>query len=85
MPETSGIQFDLTRLRYVRLAGKYSVTRTAEALGISRNAYYKKERGDTNITIGEFCSLMNLFGITGPAILDFFKPVDEPSTTTKNS
>lgn len=73
------ICFDLERLRYARLAGKHSVTRTAEALGISRNAYYKKERGDTNITIAEFCLLMNLFNIRGTDVLNFFTYI-QPET-----
>lgn len=66
--------FDLQRLRFERVSRKYPVDELSTLLGISRNAYYKKERGATNITVKELAVILTALQIPRSEIQLFFTP-----------
>lgn len=57
------MNFNLQRLKFERLSRNISQQEMAKALGISRNAYYKKESGRIKITVEEFSVIMDKLGI----------------------
>lgn len=68
------IVFNLQRLRFERMSRKYPVAEMSALLGISANAYYKKERGATNITVDELCIILTALRIPPSDIQHFFTP-----------
>lgn len=71
-------KFNLLRLKMERVVRNVSVPTLAEALGISKGAYYKKESGQTAITVDDLCVIMNTLGVNQKDIGYFFtKPDDE--------
>lgn len=57
------VEFDLRKLKYERLSRNITGARMGEILGVSSNAYYKKERGDSSITIREYCLMLTAMQI----------------------
>lgn len=57
------MDFNLQRLKLERLSRNITQEEMASALGISRNAYYKKETGRIKISVEEFSVIMNTLGI----------------------
>ena len=55
--------FNLQRLKYERLSRNISAEKVGESLGISANAYYKKESGSSNISVEEFGLILKALGI----------------------
>lgn len=55
--------FNLQRLKYERLSRNISAEKVGESLGISANAYYKKESGSSNISVEEFGLILKSLGI----------------------
>lgn len=68
------IVFNLQRLRFERMSRKFPVAEMSELLGISANAYYKKERGATNITVDELCTILTALRIPRSDIHLLFTP-----------
>lgn len=68
------IRFNLQRLRFERMSRKCQVDELSAALGISRNAYYKKERGETNITVNELCIILTTLRMPHQEIHYLFIP-----------
>ena len=66
------MNFNLQRLKFERLSRNISQEEMAGALGISRNAYYKKESGRIKITVEEFSIIMNKLGIPSEKAGIFF-------------
>ena len=55
--------FNLQKLKYERLSRNISAKEVGEALGITGNAYYKKEVGMSNISVEEFAVILDRLGI----------------------
>jgi transcriptional regulator with XRE-family HTH domain len=55
--------FNLQKLKYERLSRNISAEKVGDALGISANAYYKKESGSSNISVEEFGVILDTLGI----------------------
>lgn len=72
------MNFNLQRLRYERLSRKKSQKEMAEALGVGRTTYYKKENGDIKISVEEFAIILKELGIPQrKAGIFFVKDVDD--------
>jgi len=56
-------KFNLQRLKFERLSRNISAEKVGKALGISANAYYKKESGMNNISVEEFGVILKALGI----------------------
>lgn len=69
---TKNNNFKLDLLKEVRLGQGWSVGRMADMLGISNNAYYKKENGTTNITVDEFSIIAHTLRIPNSQYHKFF-------------
>lgn len=63
MSEIAERSFSLQRLKFERLSRNISQKEMADSLGISANAYYKKESGRLNITVEELSVLLKTLGI----------------------
>ena len=63
MSKTAERNFSLQRLKFERLSRNISQREMADSLGISVNAYYKKESGRLNITVEELSVLLRTLGI----------------------
>lgn len=66
------MQFNLQRLRFERMSRLIPQERVAEALGISRSYYHKKETGKAKMTIEEFGIIIDVLGIPKNEIINFF-------------
>lgn len=55
--------FNLQRLKFERISRNISAEKIGEALGISANAYYKKESGSSNISVEEFGVILEVMDI----------------------
>lgn len=55
--------FNLQKLKYERLSRNVSAEKVGEHLGISANAYYKKESGASNISVEELGSILKALDI----------------------
>lgn len=55
--------FNLQRLKYERLSRNISAEKIGESLGISANAYYRKESGERNISVEEFGVILKTLNI----------------------
>ena len=55
--------FNLQRLKLERLSRNVSAKKLGEALGISANAYHKKESGMSNITVEELAIILETLDI----------------------
>mgnify|MGYP001191833278 FL=1 len=77
------MKFNLQRLRFERLSRLIPQERVAEALGISRSYYHKKETGKAKMTIEEFGIIIDVLGIPKNEIINFFTTdVPERERTT---
>lgn len=66
------MKFNLQKLRYERLSRKVSQDKVAQALGINRSSYHKKENGDIKISVTEFSTILSLLGIPANEAGNFF-------------
>lgn len=66
------MNFNLQKLRYERLSRKISQETMAQALGITRSTYYKKENGDIKISVEEFSVILKTLGIPYKEAGNFF-------------
>jgi len=66
------MQFNLQRLRFERMSRLIPQEKVAEALGISRSYYHKKETGKAKMTIEEFGIIIDVLGIPKNEIINFF-------------
>jgi len=57
------MKFNLQRLRFERLSRKVSQEEVAQALGINRSSYHKKENGSIKISVEEFAKILELLKI----------------------
>jgi transcriptional regulator with XRE-family HTH domain len=64
--------FNLQKLRYERLSRKITQERMAQALGITRGTYHKKENGDIKISVEEFSIILDTLGIPYEEAGNFF-------------
>lgn len=55
--------FNLQKLKYERLSRNISAEKIGKSLGISANAYYKKESGMSGISVEEFAIILKALGI----------------------
>lgn len=55
--------FNLQRLRYERLSRKVTQEKIAEALGVQRSTYHKKENGKIRLDVDEFAVVLRVLGI----------------------
>jgi len=66
------MQFNLQRLRFERMSRLIPQEKVAEALGISRSYYHRKETGKAKMTIEEFGIIIDVLGIPKNEIINFF-------------
>jgi len=66
------MKFNLQRLRFERMSRLIPQEKVAEALGISRSYYHKKETGKAKMTIEEFGIIIDVLGIPKNEIINFF-------------
>lgn len=72
------MKFDLNRLRAERIAKGLTQAQLAKAIGISKNAYWRKENGHRDIGMKEFSRILEVLGFSINKIPLFFKQnVDE--------
>lgn len=64
--------FNLQRLKFERLSRNITQQEMANALGITANAYYKKESGMNNISVEEFGVIIDRLGIPSSKAGIFF-------------
>lgn len=57
------MNFNLQKLRYERMSRKLSQETIADALGITRSTYHKKENGRIKISVEEFSIILEIMGI----------------------
>lgn len=67
-----GKKFNLQKLKYERLSRKISQREVGESLGISTNAYSRKEAGTTNITVEEIPIIFGTIGIEMEDVAEFY-------------
>ncbi len=65
-------RFNLQKLKYERLSRNISQREVGEALGISTNAYSRKEAGTTNVTIEELPIILEAIGIEMKDVAEFY-------------
>ena len=70
------VTFSLEALRHARLARRVKAKTVADALGISLNAYYKKERGESNISVNDLATILSVFDMTAEDVPRFFQGGD---------
>lgn len=57
------MKFDLQRLKGERVARGITQAEMAHKIGISTNAYWRKENGERDIGMEEFVKILNVLGI----------------------
>lgn len=57
------MNFNLQKLRYERLSRQISQETIAQALGVVRSTYHKKENGDIKISVEEFSTILDVLDI----------------------
>lgn len=62
---------DINRLDYERKRRNKSLEEMLEAIGISRSAYYRKCRGETQFTLKEIKDIMIFLDLDNPAPIFF--------------
>ena len=55
--------FDLQRLRFERLSRRISQQTIANALGMTRSSYHKREVGAVKMSVEEFAIVLQVLGI----------------------
>lgn len=66
------MNFNLQKLRYERLSRKITQEHMAQALGITRGTYHKKENGNIKISVEEFSIILKTLGIPYEEVGNFF-------------
>lgn len=66
------MKFDLNRLKAERVAKGFTQQDLADALGISRTAYWKKESGDSDIGLEQFLKILQILGLSKQDLPIFF-------------
>ena len=66
------MHFDLQRLRYERMSRKISQEKVADALGVKRSTYHKKENGLIKIGVEEFGIILDVLKIPHEELGIFF-------------
>lgn len=67
------MKFNLQKLRYERLSRKVTQEKMANAIGVTRPTYHKKENGDIKISVEEFYTFLEVMGIPLNEAGNFFK------------
>lgn len=66
------MKFDLQRLKAERVAQRITQAEMARKIGISTNAYWRKENGDRDIGMEEFVKILQVLGFNKKQISLFF-------------
>ncbi|OLN21877.1 hypothetical protein BTO30_12320 [Domibacillus antri] len=66
------MNFDYNRLKGERIAKGLTVQEMADALGVSKGTYSKKENGKLPITVEDFVVISSKLGVTRETINIFF-------------
>lgn len=66
------MKFDLKRLKGERVARGLTQAEMAHQIGISTNAYWRKENGERDICMGEFVKILKVLGFKKKQISLFF-------------
>lgn len=66
------MKFDLQRLKGERVARGITQAQMARKIGISTNAYWRKENGERDIGMEEFVKILSVLGFEKKQILLFF-------------
>lgn len=64
--------FNLSRLKAERVAKGYTQEQFAKKLGLSREAYAKRENGIVNISVEEFARILLVLGYDTKNMSNFF-------------
>ncbi|WP_304402271.1 helix-turn-helix transcriptional regulator [Lactobacillus intestinalis] len=67
------MKFDLNRLKAERIAKGLTQAQLAKAIGLSTNAYWRKENGQRDIGIKEFLKILKVLGYSENKLPLFFK------------
>lgn len=66
------LDFDLQRLKAERIAKGFTQAQLAHAIGISTNAYWRKENGQRDIGMEEFTKILSVLGFNKEQLPLFF-------------
>ncbi|HLR92343.1 MAG TPA: helix-turn-helix transcriptional regulator [Atopostipes sp.] len=66
------MEFNLQKLRYERMSRRITQQEMADALGLNRSSYVKRESGDVKISVDEFSIILNRLGIPESEVANFF-------------
>lgn len=79
------MKFDLSRLKAERVAKGFTQAEMAKAIGISLNAYWRKEHGQRDISVEEFIRILNALGYSKKQLPLFFdRDVDNRERKEQN-
>lgn len=79
------MKFDYNRLKAERIAKGFTVEEMANALGIAKSTYSKKENGKISVTVDDFSIISSKLEIPKEKIGIFFTPSVSISETIKAS
>lgn len=66
------MKFNLSRLKAERVAKGLTQAEMAKKIGISTNAYWRKEHGYRDISVEEFVKILNVLGYSKKQLPLFF-------------
>lgn len=78
------MKFDLNRLKAERVAKGFTQQDLADALGISRTAYWKKESGDSDIGLEQFLKILQILGLSKQDLPIFLQTMLTKENERKN-